>query len=132
MVLDKPLNLVWNSERLLQAAVLIAYLMADGFFVFAGWNPFGPFAKPLPYMVVPLVVLAAFWFGQLGATVSLAALAGIAVWGTVNGYGLFVHGSLNESLLSLQMFIGVLSVTALVLAGVLEERRQHEHARGLL
>src|SRR5207247_103228 len=56
LVLGKPLNILWNPERLLQAAVLIAFLLADGFFVFAGWNPFGPFAKPLPYMVVPLVV----------------------------------------------------------------------------
>ena len=40
--------------------------------------------------------------------------------------------TLNESLVSLQVFVGVLAVTALALAGVLEERRQNEHARILL
>ena len=53
----------------------------------------------------------------------------IAVWGTAHSHGPFVQATLNESLLLLQTFMGVLAVTTLSLAGVLTESRQAEQAR---
>jgi signal transduction histidine kinase len=54
------------------------------------------------------------------------------VWGTAQGYGLFVLGTLNEPLLLLQTFMGVLAVTTLILAGVLAERKRAEGERARL
>src|SRR5439155_9559425 len=48
--------------------------------------------------------------------------SGIAVWGTVNGLGPFGAGTLHESLILLQVFMGVVAVTALLLGAAVTER----------
>jgi hypothetical protein len=59
----------------------------------------------------------------------LLLVSKIAVWGTSHGHGPFVQPTLNESLLLLQTFVGVIAVTTLALAGVLNERRVAENAK---
>jgi signal transduction histidine kinase len=49
-------------------------------------------------------------------------ISGIATWGTILQRGPFVRGTLNDSLLFLQVFIGVFAVTSMVMAAVLGER----------
>src|SRR2546430_6510636 len=49
--------------------------------------------------------------------------SGIAIWGTLAGFGPFVRSTANESLLLLQAFMGVTAVVTLVLAAVVRERR---------
>ncbi len=80
-------------------------------------------------MTVPPLVWAAFRFAQHGATAALLVVSGIAVWGTAHNHGPFLRETLNESLLLLQTYVGVLTVTALTLVGVLAERRQAERAQ---
>lgn len=77
---------------------------------------------PMAYLTIPLVVWAAVRFGPRGATACLVLVSGLAVWGTANGVGPFVRPTLNESLLLLQIFMSVVVLTALALAGALAER----------
>jgi integral membrane sensor domain MASE1 len=126
---SKSPRFAWERWRLAEAVLLLGLLLSVGLFVFGGWSFWGVVTGALAYMTVPLLVWATFRFGQRGATVSLLLLANIAVWGTVHQHGPFVQKTLNESLLLLQTFIGVLAVTALALAGVLAERRQAEQAK---
>ena len=51
-------------------------------------------------------------------------VAAIAIWRTAAGFGPFARGTVNESLLSLQAFMGIVSVTMLVFAAGLSERRR--------
>ena len=53
-------------------------------------------------------------------------LSSVAVWGTSRGYGTFVHGGPNESLLLLQMFIGTAALMTYLLYGVMRERERSE------
>jgi integral membrane sensor domain MASE1 len=131
LVWSKPPSLAWNGPRLLEAALLSSLLLGVGLSVFGGPR-WGGFVGALTYMTVPLLVWATFRFGQRGAMTSLLLVAGIAVWGTVHGHGPFVERTLNESLLLLQTFLGVLAVTVLALAGVLAERRQADQAKVIL
>jgi integral membrane sensor domain MASE1 len=73
---------------------------------------------PLEFFCIPFLVWAAFRFGRRGAIASTLALAGTAIWGTLNDWGPFTAGSIrsNESLLMLQSFLGVCSVMTLALA----------------
>ena len=58
-------------------------------------------------------------------TLAILLVSGIATWATVNGSGPFyIDEALNTSLLLLQSFVCVVSVTMLSLVGVLAERRQ--------
>jgi two-component system, cell cycle response regulator len=53
-------------------------------------------------------------------------LSGVAIWGTLRGYGPFARPTFNESLLLLQAFQGVSAVMTLVLAAAVAERTEAE------
>ncbi len=80
----------------------------------------------LEYMLIPMLIWSAFRLGQLGATVLTFLVSAIAIIATVNGKGSFISENLNESLMKLQSFIGVITLTILVLTATIAERRQAE------
>ena len=69
-----------------------------------------------------------FRLGQREATTAVTLVSGLAIWGTVNGFGPFIRESLNESLLLLQAFVCVIAATIMSLAGALTERVRAEKA----
>jgi diguanylate cyclase (GGDEF)-like protein len=81
---------------------------------------------PLEFLCVPFFVWVAFRFTQRETAAAIVALAGIATWGTLHGYGPFVRGTLNESLLLLQAYMVITSVTTLALAALVSEHLQVE------
>lgn len=89
---------------------------------------FGAFrlAYPLEYLLIPILVWAAFRFGSRGVAVAIALVSALAIAGAVGGTSSFNRATLNESLLLLQAFIGTVAVTTLVLAAVILEREAAE------
>ena len=79
---------------------------------------------PVEYLLIPCLVWANFRFGQFGGTSSTVLAVTMALWGTVNGVGSFVHPSLNKSLMLLQTFIGTAAVTTLIVGAILKERER--------
>ena len=77
---------------------------------------------PLDYMLLVLLLWPVFRLGQRSVTLLIAIIAIIAITGTAQGIGSFARVSTNGSLLLLQSFISVVSVTVLVLCAALEER----------
>ncbi len=128
----KPPALAGNLRRLAEAGLLLAVILGVGLCVLGGWSPWGDATGFLAYLTVPPLIWATYRFAQHGATASLLVMSGIAVWGTAHNHGPFVRITLNESLIVLQTFVGVLTVTALTLAGVLTERRRAEVAQANL
>ncbi len=130
-----PLFLAWCKPppdggpwRLAEAGLVLGLLLGTNMFIFAGWSSWTAESSPLAYLTVPLLVWAAFRFGQHGAVTALLAAAVVAVWGTSIGRGPFVRTSLNESLLLLQVFVDVLALTVLAIAAVLTERKRSDEA----
>jgi signal transduction histidine kinase len=80
----------------------------------------------LPYIVLPLLLWAAYRFGLTGATGAIAVVAAIAIIGTVYQHGAFGSGSSHSALLMLQLFIGVISITTLLLGTATEERNSRQ------
>jgi signal transduction histidine kinase len=78
---------------------------------------------PLTFALLPLFVWCAYRFEHRGATLAIAAASSFSVWATYAGFGPFVLERLNDSLLVLQGFIGVVAITSLMLATVVKERR---------
>jgi signal transduction histidine kinase len=105
---------------------LLGALVATALFVFGPVEPFGARAYPVAFLTFPVLVWAALRFGPRGAATAVAILSGIAVWGTLNGAGPFMRPTQNESLLLLQGFLGIASVTTLALAAALLQREQAE------
>ncbi|MBC1237307.1 MASE1 domain-containing protein [Nostoc sp. 2RC] len=78
----------------------------------------------LEYMLIPTLIWSAFRLGQPGATLFNFIVAAIAAIATVNGKGGFASEDLNQSLAQLQSFIGVITLTILVLTATIVERTQ--------
>jgi integral membrane sensor domain MASE1 len=132
ILVGTPLVLVWSRPPRLagkawlvaEAGLLWLVLLVLGLCVFGRWNLRGIDAGYLAYMTIPPLVWVAFRFGRHGATATLLLMSGLAVLGTAQGHGPFVRPTLNQSLILLQTFVGVVTVTTLALVAVLAERRQ--------
>jgi len=68
----------------------------------------------------------AFRFTQRETATGIFILSAIAVWGTLRGFGPFVQHTENESLVALQSWIAVLTITAMALSAGMAERRRIE------
>ncbi len=112
---SQPLRfwLIFESGILLGVVLLIAKVaFGDGYH--------------LEYMLIPVLLWSAFRLGQRGATLLTFVVATIAVIATVNGKGSFIAIDLNKSLIQLQSFIGVITLTILLLTATIAERAQSE------
>lgn len=116
----------WNQEQVLEAGLLLLALVLFAQAVFGGWPPAKIKNYPLDFLCIPVLVWSAFRFGQRETVTATFLLSGMAIWGTLRGFGPFVRESQNESLLLLQTFMDVITVTAMVLAANVSERRRAE------
>src|SRR5881628_2569086 len=92
----------WSRRQVMEGAGLLACLVVVGIAVFDGLVPWRQGHYPLEFLCTPVLLWAAFRFEQRGAATAVVVLAGIAVWGTLRGFGPFARPSFNESLLLLQ------------------------------
>lgn len=134
-----PALIIWKpkfyfrlrSKRIFELLFLCAGIFLISQAVFGGW-----FYKnknlPLQFLLVPPLLWAACRFGLRGASAAMLVVSGIAIWGTMRGFGPFTMADPNQSLLLLQIFICTLVLAALVLASAVEEnRRTQEDMRAI-
>lgn len=119
-------RLEWNRAQALEGALLILGLVLVSQVVFGGLLPTQVKNYPLAFLCIPFLVWAAFRFGPRETASACFLIAGLSIWGTLGGFGPFVRETQNESLLLLQTFLGVVTVTALALAASVSERKQGE------
>src|SRR5262249_53267106 len=120
-VLVAPVLLSWASPPQAQplprrpagVAALACWVVLVSLVVFAGGLTADISRHPLEYTIFPLVIWAALRFGPKGTTVVTFLASGIAVWGTVRGYGPFATGTVHENLILLQAFMAIVAVSAL-------------------
>ena len=125
----KNRHLQWSRTQLAEAALLCAGLVLVTMAVFGRLTPSHINKYPLEYLCLPCLVWAAYRFGPRETATANVILAGLAIWGTLRGFGPFAGSSPNESLLLLQAFMGVTSVLALTFAAVVSKKRRIEQSR---
>jgi signal transduction histidine kinase/integral membrane sensor domain MASE1 len=117
-----------TPELLLEQVIWAGLLVIISVFVFYS-RPTAAIAQyPLEYAPFPLIVWAALRFSQTHTMIASLLLSAIALGGTISGYGPFVAKAQDprQVVLLLQAFIGVVTITALILAAAMAERRQAE------
>jgi two-component system CheB/CheR fusion protein len=96
--------------------------------VFGGWLTISARNYPIAFICGPIVVWTAFRFAQRETATGIFILSAIAIWGTLHGFGPFVGETENQSLLTLQSWTAVVTITAMALSAGMAERRRAEEA----
>ncbi len=130
MLIVTPLLLTWSvrplweivSYRFFEAALLTLLLLITSSMVYGGLLDF-PSVRASSYTVFPFIIWATLRFGPRGAVTTVFIVASISIWGTFMGRGAFAMETLQWSLLSLHGFLATISVSALLLAATLSERK---------
>jgi PAS domain S-box-containing protein len=106
-------------------AVLIAALTVLGYITFTASGSSSP---ALLYSLVPFLLWAALRFGSLGVSTAVCLVAFLSIWAAVHGRGPFTKEGLFNSVFSLQLFLVFTATPFLVLAALVEERKQTQEA----
>ena len=131
LVVSPVFLIAWRLEkdRLPEAILLGSALITFGVLIFGGRIlPPQLISRPVSYIFVLPVIWAAFRFGQGGVVATSILVSAAAIRGTIQGTGGFATATANGSLLLLQAFIGVTTLTGLLMAAALTERRQSGEA----
>jgi PAS domain S-box-containing protein len=140
MLIVAPAILAWagvirarervSRAMLMEAGIVLAAIAVVGPFVL--WGP--PLAAPTPardpYLLFPLLLWMAARFGPLGATTGTLLLAGIAQWGGAHAVGPFgaTGAAPLERVHAIYSYLALASVSTLIPASILAERRNAEQA----
>lgn len=105
-----------------EVTLLHAVLLVLGYFTFV---VSGDANRPvLLYSLVPLLLWSALRFGTTGVSTSMLVIAFLSIWGGVREGGPFIGTARLSDVFSLQLFLLVAAIPFMVLAALVEERRQ--------
>src|SRR5262249_50223088 len=120
----------WPRGRALELVILLVILALVSVAVFAGG--FGRVISdhPLEYTIFPFVIWGALRLGDVGTSSVTFVASTIAIGGPPRGLGPFA-GAVppHQSLILLQLFLGVIAATGLLLAAAMSEREIAERRR---
>ena len=116
----------WHEKEVFEVGTLLLLLVLLSGLVFGGWLEISSRNYPITFVCGPVVIWMAFRFTQRETATGIFILSAIAVWGTLRGFGPFVQHTENESLVALQSWISVLTITAMALSAGMAERRRIE------
>jgi PAS domain S-box-containing protein len=135
-----PMLLGWTTLRgnrlatwqRLEAALLFLFVVLIGGFVFGDWLGVMHGSSPVSYLVLPCVVWAALRMPQYYSAIVVFLISALTLLAALHGQGPFIRPDPSESLFLLQAFIGVTSITSMVMASVVAERRRARNELGAL
>jgi len=112
-----PWRLDLSPQRAARAVAILAAVAGVSIAVFSSHHP-------LTYAVFPVLIVAAVYLGQRGATVALLLTFGVAVAMTAGNVGPFVQKSIDDEALNTQLYILVATLATLTLGGAVSARRR--------
>jgi signal transduction histidine kinase/CheY-like chemotaxis protein len=135
-VIFAPVMILWLAQpmrrfhpaRDFEVAILLLLLGFLSEVVFGGWFSISALNYPMAFILGPIIVWTAFRLSARETATGLFVLSAIAIWGTLQGYGPFARSDENQSLLILQSFNVLTTITAMALAAGMAERRRAEAA----
>lgn len=111
-----------TRAQYLEAGVLMAALISLSYAMFAARGTSAPPA--LLYSLVPFLLWSALRFGTTGAGTSATIVALLSIWGAVHGRGPFAGGDPVARVFLLQLYLLFTAIPFMVLAALVEERKQ--------
>lgn len=131
--LPSRLSRAWRRSaefrsRVIEIAIWLTLLVGVSWVVFRSPTQLSIANYPLEYLPFPLIIWAALRLGQRFTVLSSLIVSEIAISGALQQSGPFFakSGNLWQALFLMQTYVAVVSITALVLAAAVSERKQAE------
>src|SRR5258706_1219160 len=125
----KPLKSLFVSGRKhgnwCESALIFFFVVILSGIVFDEWFMAAPVFR-WSFWVIPVLVWAAVRLEQHESITAVLFCSVTAVWGTLNGHGTFSELTLNEGLVSVEVFTSVIVMTTLLLNSAVRELRDTE------
>ncbi|CAN5292762.1 hypothetical protein BH10PSE19_BH10PSE19_02650 [soil metagenome] len=122
ILLVTPAIMAWTQEKLyINKKCVLEFLLFLILLVYISWHIFFGSAHD-SFLLVPFAVWASIRFKAPIATSINVLIALMVLIGTINGSTEFIVNSLDTTLLTIQAFIAVISITSLVLLAFIRER----------
>jgi integral membrane sensor domain MASE1 len=83
--------------------------------------------RALPLLALPFLLWLAFRFELIVAIAGILIVSLISIYFTVHGIGPFILSGTDNSMLLLQIFIGVISISTIILSATVKERLDAQH-----
>jgi len=137
MITFVPVILTWSAvapvslrptgrAQLLEVAALVFGLFGVSVVVFDSGIAPGSGPSTLLYLPIPFLIWAALRFGPALTSAAYAMVAFLVIWGAAHGRGPFQAAAMQADSLPIQLFLISVAVPLLMLAAVIEERRESE------
>ena len=110
----------WSTARAVEAAFALLAVVFVGLAVFCGF-PSELRGYPLEFLCVPVLLWPAFRLGRRATAVAIIVLTGLALFGTLNGFGVFVRNSPTASLIMVMIFMTITAIMTMALAALASE-----------
>lgn len=111
----------FSSNKAVEGGIFTLCIV--GFFLLANWGYFnGTLMYSIPYLVIPFLLWLAFRFDLTAALAVVLSASLLFIYFTIQGTSPFVQEQAIDSMLLLQIFIGVISISTLVLSATVAER----------
>ena len=118
-------RLAISGRRLIEAALLVMALLVTALGVFGGgWGAIPGLPRTPSVLLLPFLFWAAVRFGVVGVSTAMFVSAFVASYETRIGHRPFDVLPPLESLMAVQMYLALMGVPLMCVAGLLEERRR--------
>jgi signal transduction histidine kinase len=134
ILLVTPFIIMWFGKKIImdtaparvyETAALVTMVLFVSGVVFLDWtNPHYIFTRA--FIIVPFLIWIAVRLRQQMVTLISVLTATIAIGGTLSGIGPFIGPVLNESMITVEVFVSVNAVMLLVLNAAILEREEKE------
>ena len=122
----RPFRINFTQQKIVE---VLFFLLVLSVFLYLINHPSlsGTVEKAMPFLIMPFLLWLAFRFNLQTTMLALLVTGLAAIFLTINGIGPFVLENNENSIVLLQFFIGVISITSIVLSSTVYERLQYQN-----
>jgi signal transduction histidine kinase len=119
----RKIALNYTSEKMMEVGIFLLSLVGIYFLLQVAYlRP--TLERALPFLALPFLLWLAFRFELIVAITGVLCVSLISIYITIIGAGPFVLANSYNSMLLLQIFIGVISISTIILSATVKERSE--------
>lgn len=126
MAYSQHYRLFLLSKKELFGFTLFSLILLEA--IFGGISVFDLNSASFAFLPLPLLIAVGYRVGLRGVVLFTLALSVLAITGTFRGFGPFADEAVSQSLVLLQVYIGLVALSGLLLSSIIAEREAARRA----